>query len=55
MASSAIKLTKAEWRQVAGIAQQIDWTRHDAGRIAAPTAGISDRAATALQQLFRLV
>ena len=56
MASAALKLSKDEWRQVSHIAASLDWSRHaPGGRNAAIEAGLSDRAATALRQLLRLV
>ena len=51
---AALKLSRAEWRQVSGIAAGIDWTRHGRG-YAGLDAGLGDRAAIALQQLLRLV
>ena len=56
MTSAALKLSKAEWRQVSDIAAQFDWARHQAGsRFAAIEAGLSDRASTALHQLLRFM
>ena len=54
MTSSALKLSKAEWRQVSDIAAGIDWTRHGRG-YSGLDADLSDRAATALRQLLRLM
>ena len=53
MASSAMRLSRAEWRQVSGIAAQIDWARYSPGRYAALESGLSDRTAAALHQLLR--
>ena len=55
MTSAALKLSKAEWRQVSGIAAQIDWARHAVGDQAALEAGLTDRTAAALRQLLRLM
>lgn len=54
MTSGALRLSKAEWRQVSGIVAGIDWTRHGS-RESGLEAGLSDRAAAALQQLLRLM
>lgn len=56
MTSAALKLSKAEWREVSDIAAQFDWARHEAGnRFAAIEAGLNDRAAAALRQLLRFM
>lgn len=55
MASSALRLSKAEWRQVSDIAARMDWARHSAAGQPALEAGLSDRAAAALHQLLRLM
>ena len=55
MATSALRLSKSEWRQVSDIAAQLDWARHSASRQPALETGLSDRAAAALNQLLRLM
>jgi hypothetical protein len=55
MEGNAIKLSKSEWRQVSGIAAQIDWARYSSDRYAHLEAGLSDRTAAALHQLLRLM
>ena len=54
MASSALRLSKSEWRQVSDIAARIDWVRYSPERYSALEAGLSDRAAAALHQLLRV-
>ena len=53
MASSALRLSKSEWRQVSDIAARIDWARYSPTRYAALEASLSDRTAAALHQLLR--
>lgn len=55
MTSSDLKLSKAEWRQVADIAARIDWGRHSPEAHTHLEAGLNDRAAAALHQLLRLM
>lgn len=52
IASTAMRLSRAEWRQVSGIAAQIDWARFSPGRYAALQSGLGDRTAAALHQLL---
>lgn len=52
MASSALRLSKDEWRQVSDIATQIDWARYSPDRYAHLEASLSDRVAAALHQLL---
>ena len=56
MASSTLKMSKSEWRQVSDIAAQIDWARYSAAaRYAELESGLNDRTASALRQLLRVM
>lgn len=56
MASSALRLSKSEWRHVADVAAHIDWARYSAAnRYAELEADLDDRTATALRQLLRVM
>lgn len=54
MAGTAVRLSRAEWRQVSDTAAQIDWARYSPGRYAALEAGLGERGAAALHQLLRI-
>lgn len=54
MISNSVKLSKGEWRQVSGIAAQLDWARHSAD-FRNVEAGLDDRTSTALHQLLRFL
>ena len=54
MATRHPHLSKAEWRQVADIAANIDWASYSAGRHRGGIdAGLNDRTADALRLLLR--
>ena len=55
MTNSALRLSKAEWRQVSDVAARIDWARYSAAtRYAELESGLDDRTALALRQLLRV-
>ena len=56
MISNSVRLSKSEWRQVSGIAAQMNWARHSADfRNAEFAADLDNRTATALNQLLRFL